>query len=102
MKRFLRASTFTYALLFLWCSATLWADMPEIEEGVLINNVNLSYLSTPECVDWNNDNAKDLVVGEETGGNIRLYLNQGTNLNPEFVSFTKIQSSGIPISVSYS
>lgn len=52
-------------------------------------------------MDWNNDNAKDLLVGEEMGV-INLYLNQGTDLNPVFDDSTLIYSAGVPIQVTYS
>ena len=51
--------------------------------------------------DWNNDGAKDLLVGEFTGGYVNLFLNQGTDLNPVFNGYSKVESGGVPISVSY-
>ncbi|MFH1564211.1 MAG: VCBS repeat-containing protein [Nitrospirota bacterium] len=41
--------------------------------------------ATPIICDWNNDGKNDLVVGNGFG-NVALYLNSGTNLNPVFPS----------------
>lgn len=51
--------------------------------------------SFPFVVDWNDDGKKDLVVGEElpsspNTGNIRVYLNQGTNPAPAFGSYSLV------------
>lgn len=59
--------------------------------------------SVPSFVDWNNDNLKDLVIGEggydyEAGytypGKVRVYLNTGTESNPQFSNFFYAQSNG--------
>lgn len=39
--------------------------------------------STPEVVDWNGDGKKDLVIGNDDG-EVIVFLNQGTNQDPQF------------------
>jgi TolB-like protein len=39
--------------------------------------------SSPEVVDWDGDGKKDLVIGN-SDGEIRVYLNKGTNHEPQF------------------
>jgi hypothetical protein len=80
------------------------ADTPQFEPGVRIM-AGASYLkadtfSAPTVVDWNNDGAKDLLSGQTGGAYIRLYLNQGTDLNPVFSTWSLITCNGVPIAVS--
>ena len=51
----------------------------------------------PCAVDWNNDGKKDLVVGQFSGGSIRLYLNDGTDTEPVFKDFALLEAGGKPI-----
>jgi hypothetical protein len=44
-------------------------------------------------VDWNNDNKKDLLVGEREG-QIRIFINSGTNASPVFTGFTYLEVGG--------
>ena len=92
-------------LLLLFSAGTLWADAPGLKVGVFLEaggiDIDLSYDTIPACVDWNNDGAKDLLVGEFTYGYITLYLNTGTDLNPVFSAGTKVESGGTPITVTY-
>ena len=94
----------TAVMLLFFCSLAS-ADVPRLLPAVMVkdglNNINLSYDTNPTMVDWNNDGAKDLLVGEFTGGYITLYLNQGTNLNPVFDGGVKVESNGTPITVTY-
>lgn len=48
--------------------------------------------------DWNNDNKKDLIIGDTTG-KVRLYINQGTNSNPSYSNYSFVQYNGIDIAV---
>jgi WD40 repeat protein len=51
--------------------------------------------SVPSLADWNNDNLKDLIVGEGGGfedGRIRVYLNVGTESEPAFSQYFYVQS----------
>lgn len=61
-------------------------------------NINVGYNSNPDVIDWNGDGKKDIIIGSELGY-IRLYLNQGTNSNPIFTTYTNIPSGVSPISI---
>ena len=102
----MKLSIVSFVILFLTCSAGhLSAGTPRLQAGVYINNVTypieLNGHSAPAVADWNEDGSKDLVVGNGQG-NIRLFLNQGTDLNPRFNGGTLIKSGGSPIETSYS
>jgi hypothetical protein len=58
--------------------------------------------SNPEVNDWDEDGRKDLIIGEETyqnpnRGNIRVYLNIGTNSAPVFNNYSILRAGGSPI-----
>jgi hypothetical protein len=80
------------------------ADVPGIEKGVHIMNggnyLEVELNAVPTAVDWNNDGAKDLVIGQLIEGYIWLFLNKGTDFNPVFNGGDLIHSNGEPISVS--
>ena len=63
-----------------------------------IINIEVGHL-VPCVTDWNNDSKKDLIVGQFKNGNIRLYLNQGTDENPAFKDFSYLQAGGKEISL---
>lgn len=92
------------ALLFA-CAEVLHAAPPELETGVMIRDgalpLSVDDCSAPDVVDWNNDGRKDLVIGQFTAGNIWVYLNKGTDLNPVFDGGEKIHSEGTPITTTY-
>jgi hypothetical protein len=53
--------------------------------------------SVPSFVDWNNDNLNDLIVGEGGGfeeAKVRVYLNVGTESEPQFSDYFYVQSNG--------
>jgi len=52
--------------------------------------------SVPSFVDWNSDGLKDLVTGEGPypAARVRIYLNIGTQSNPQFDDFIYAQSEG--------
>lgn len=53
--------------------------------------------SVPSLADWNGDGLKDLIVGEGGGtapGKVRVYLNVGTQAQPQFRDFFYAQSEG--------
>ena len=91
--------------LFLWCTGLLYADLPLLEYKGLLQSgagvLTVQMQAFPSAVDWNNDGKKDLIVGEYTGGNIHVYLNKGTDVNPAFNGSFMVLSNGAPISVSY-
>ena len=70
------------------------------EEIIAASGVDIEVpgYSVPSFVDWNNDNLKDLVVGQGSGasppGSIRVYLNTGTASNPQFSDYFHVQSGG--------
>jgi len=53
--------------------------------------------SAPVCVDWNEDGKRDLLVGNESPGNLRLYINESSDDDPVYNSYSLIQNSGVPI-----
>jgi hypothetical protein len=52
--------------------------------------INVGYRATVALTDWDNDGARDLVLGA-LDGRIHLYLNQGTNAEPDFLGATIAQ-----------
>jgi large repetitive protein len=55
--------------------------------------------SVPSFEDWNNDGLKDLIVGEGGGpssapGKVRIYLNVGTQAQPQFKDYFYAKSKG--------
>ena len=52
--------------------------------------------SVPSFADWNNDGLADLIVGTGAGGSydvyVRVYLNIGSAVDPQFDSFSYVQS----------
>jgi len=74
------------------------------QEGVRLKadgeviDVEIGHL-VPCVTDWNNDGKKDLIVGQFSGGKIRLYLNRGTDSAPAFKDFTYLSAGGEEISL---
>jgi WD40 repeat protein len=69
------------------------------EETVQAGGVEIQVpgYSVPSFVDWNNDQMKDLIVGEGGGsgdGKVRVYLNVGSEAEPQFDSFFYAQADG--------
>jgi len=56
--------------------------------------------ATPCVVDWNNDGKKDLVVGALLDGKIRVFINEGTDTEPDFRSTAFVQANGSDLRVS--
>ena len=101
---FWRFSTVALILIF---SGPAWADPPELQDKGKIEEggatLDVGYCASPTMVDWNNDGAKDLIVGAtdlSCGGTIWLYLNQGTDLNPVFDGYSMLEMNGNLIVVS--
>jgi hypothetical protein len=61
------------------------------------NDIIVPGYSVPSFEDWNNDHLKDLIVGEGGGtipGKVRVYLNRGTESDPNFADYFYVQSDG--------
>ena len=78
---------------------------PELEEGVYIQDgsspLEVGLMSAPTVIDWDNDGAKDLVVGHFTDGHISVFLNRGSDSAPVFDGESLVQSNGAPITTSF-
>jgi hypothetical protein len=48
-------------------------------------NIDVGVRSTPTVVDWNGDQRRDLAIGA-MDGRIHLFINEGTNDSPEFLT----------------
>lgn len=60
-------------------------------------DISVPGYSVPSFVDWNNDNLQDLVIGQGSGTQpvkVRVYLNVGTQSNPQFSGYFYAQSLG--------
>ncbi len=56
-------------------------------------NIDVEYRATPCVVDWNNDEKKDLVVGA-LNGKIHIFINEGTDTEPDFLTKTFAKENG--------
>jgi len=54
-------------------------------------DVKIGHL-VPCALDWNGDGKKDLIVGQFSGGKIRLYLNRGTDAAPVLKDFSLLRA----------
>ena len=83
----------------------LLAGAPTLEAGVMLQDadqaLDVGDVSVPAVVDWNNDGCKDLLVGRRNEGNILVYLNQGTDADPEFNGGSYVLCGGVPIATTY-
>jgi hypothetical protein len=55
-------------------------------------DIDVGSRATPVVVDWNQDGRKDLVVGQ-LGGKLFVYLNEGTDTEPDFLTYFAVQDS---------
>ncbi len=80
------------------------AGDPAFEKGIKLKaadaeiNLKVGHL-VPVVTDWNGDKKKDLIVGHFTGrdGNVKLYLNKGTNAAPVLAAGVPVNAGGKPI-----
>jgi hypothetical protein len=56
-------------------------------------DIDVGIRATPTVVDWDNDDMKDLAIGAYDG-KIHLYINQGTDTEPDFLTETVAQENG--------
>jgi len=61
-------------------------------------NINAGARTTPCLVDWNNDGRKDLVAGAYDG-RIHIFINEGTDTEPDFLAETFAQANGSELAV---
>jgi hypothetical protein len=57
------------------------------DRGFYVEIVDVGSRATPSFVDWNNDGLKDLICGA-LDGKIRIFLNEGTDTEPAFYTFS--------------
>lgn len=70
-------------------------QMPKVNcAGVMIN---VGSNSAPVVVDWDEDGELDMLLGNESPGNVRLYINDGSDSAPVFSSYTLVQSGSTAI-----
>jgi hypothetical protein len=90
------------ALAAAFCA---FASPPMYQNAVFLQaggvNIDVSYYGSPCVYDWNGDGLKDLILGEFNYGNIRLYLNSGTNAAPVFTTYTLLAADGVAITLPY-
>ena len=93
----------TFASVSIPASAELVLNLgPEerVEAGAI--DIVVPGYSVPSFGDWNGDNLKDLIVGEGSGldpnARVRVYLNVGTESDPQFTDFFYAQSEGADLS----
>jgi hypothetical protein len=82
----------------LFCPTAFGAmkDGVRLEADGKAIDVDIGHL-VPCVTDWNGDGKKDLIVGQFSGGRIRLYLNQGTDSKPVFKGFEYLEAGGAEI-----
>ena len=81
-------------------------DAPEFDGGALLQvgdagskiDIDVGERATPVVVDWNNDGKKDIVVGDKLGG-VRVFVNEGTDDSPDFLTSEFLQNNGSDIVV---
>ena len=74
------------------------------EQLVQADNLSIDVpgYSVPSFADWNSDGLKDLIVGQGSGSitpKVRVYLNVGTALAPQFSTYFYAQSNGADLTV---
>jgi hypothetical protein len=85
----------------------IWTDSyPVFDIGTFLkvgksgskSNINVGARATPCVVDWNNDGRKDLVVGA-MDGRIHVFINEGTDTEPDFIYDSLVQEDGADLVV---
>jgi hypothetical protein len=89
----------------LWTTIALAADpLPALADPVQIMAdgkpiaADIGHLS-PCVIDINHDGKKDLLVGQFSGGRLRVYLNQGSDADPKFGGFSFLKAEGAEATV---
>ncbi len=78
-------------------------EEPLFDNGTLLTTngdsaINVGSRPTPSVVDWNNDGLKDLVIGA-LDGKIHIFINEGTDAEPVFLSGICAQEDGTDLIV---
>jgi hypothetical protein len=60
--------------------------------------ISVGARATPVPIDWNSDGKKDLIVGS-LDGYLRVYINEGTDTVPDFVTVSYVQENGADMMV---
>ncbi len=95
----------TSLLLTLATAGFCQAAIPNFDKGIKLPaegqeiDIEVGHL-VPVVTDWNHDGKKDLLVGQFMNGMIRLYLNEGTDADPKFGKYSKLQAGGKDIRLS--
>jgi WD40 repeat protein len=75
---------------------------PVFDNAIEILNVEVEDgESTPYVVDWNNDGRKDILAGSGPG-EVSIFINRGTNLQPMFDKEKKINAGNLDVGFSSS
>jgi hypothetical protein len=61
-------------------------------------DIHVTARATPVAIDWNEDSRKDLVVGA-FDGKIHIFINEGTDTAPDFLTQTYAQEDGVDLVV---
>ena len=91
-------------LAALWGALLCSTAFAAVQEGTKLQadgktiDVDIGHL-VPCVLDWNGDGKKDLIVGQFSGGKIRLYLNQGTDAAPVLKESGTLKAGGKEISL---
>lgn len=85
----------TVSILVLLCGVSYagFREGVKLEADGELIDVAVGHL-VPCVTDWNDDGLKDMIVGQFSGGKIRLYLNQGSDDAPEFKDFSFLEAGG--------
>jgi hypothetical protein len=85
----------------------IWADSyPVFDIGTFLkvgksglkSDIDVGARATPCIVDWNNDGRKDLVIGA-LDGRIHVFINEGTDTEPDFIYDSLVQEDGADLVV---
>ncbi|MGD2094897.1 MAG: FG-GAP-like repeat-containing protein [Phycisphaerales bacterium] len=81
-------------------------EKPAFDKGTLLrvgqpgskHNIDVGNRATPSVTDWNNDGRKDLVAGA-FDGRIHIFINEGSDTDPDFLVETFAKTNGSDIVV---
>jgi opacity protein-like surface antigen len=97
-KLFVLAAVALVASVALGATPRFVGPLPVMDGS---SQIDVGYYGAPSMADWNEDGARDLVIGQFDYGKIRLYLNQGQDRMPRFDGYEFYQSGGTDITLPY-